>query len=153
MSKENEKNKCRRLEKISASEALQMAVTEAEGIKGYICAAMTDEYLVDCWPSAHNLIGKADKLLDLRIFNPEKEVRLFRSYVGSDFYIRIAGPDCTGTDYYDEKQFLDIDWQVSEQSFQKSNLVFATGGGAYKLPLKNPLNAVLKVLNYPPFHR
>ena len=116
-----------------------------------------DKLLVDC-----------SKLLEIRIFDADSELRLYRSMIGQDFSFRIAD-DQTLRDHLssqsesflqDEKahrmeqiQVLDADtanyppWKNSETDAFGSRLLRTTGGGTYNLPIRDDQNAVI-VISY-----
>ena len=59
---------------------------EADNERGYILASLTDEYIVDKWPMEYcNLKGKEDKILEIRIFNDDKELKIYRTDIGKEF--------------------------------------------------------------------
>ncbi len=96
-----------------------------------------------------------DRLLDMRIFNDSYEYRIFRSDVSGKFHVRIIDdndPEVSGgidvKDYFDDKQYLDIDTVRSQNIFKEKNRVRATGGGCYNLPLNNMKDVKVKIRNY-----
>ena len=108
------------------------------GFNGYVLAQLTDEYLVDCWPQEKDgLAGKEAKLLELRVFNPEAEYKLFRSRMGASFKARCIDDSLAEPkrDYFDQEQYLDIDTVRSEETREQGKVV-TTGGGEYRLPLR-----------------
>lgn len=113
---------------------------ETTPMKGFVLAELTDRYIVDNWPLVHTpeiLDLQKNKILEIRVFNKEREVKLFRGDIGRDFRMRILDESDKSVEYYDEEQFLDIDTKRSEKIFKDTNEVYATGGGRYYLPLKS----------------
>ena len=111
----------------------------------YFSAAFTDQYQIGIWNSTP-LNGDEDKLIELRIFNEQGEIKLIRSDIGKGFLMRVQDQDET-KEYFDVHQFLDIDTKIP---LDEAGRVTATGGGQYWLPgevacLKN---ARLLVRNY-----
>lgn len=116
---------------------------EAESAdNGNVIALFTDEVYVDDWNAKKRETVKTkiqerkDSLLELRIFDENREVKLFRSEIntGSKISIRVIDDNNSGyEDYYDENQFLDIDTTSISDSDGMWNIQ-ATGGGNYYLP-------------------
>lgn len=77
-----------------------------------------------------------EKLLELRIFDQDRELRVFRSYTGEDFKVRYLDDTTEDvSDFYDEEHYLDQD---STKTFDLGNgftRFVTTGGGAYELPV------------------
>jgi hypothetical protein len=127
---------------------------------GYVMMIFTDRFELDRYPM--KIINQScleehfnDRLLDLRIFNESSEYRIFRSGVGSDFYVRIIDDQCPEksddvdcNDYFDDEQYLDIDTVRSKKSFNEKNIVYTTRGGCYYLPLLRMEDAKVKIRNY-----
>ena len=114
--------------------------------KGYIIAALTDEYIVDIWPiDSSELISKEEKILEIRVFDDKKECKLSRSNIGKEFSSRRICDAEEKRDFYDEWQFLDID---ESMPLDEAGKVTATGGGKYKLPLKSSTNAKICIRYY-----
>lgn len=123
--------------------------------EGFLFAMLTDEIVWESWPFSS---GKRDifrkkegKLLDIRIFNKEKEVRMFRGDIGRKLQGRSVddGKDIPDRlEYFDEEQYLDIDDKRSEEVFAREKKVVATGGGCYSLPLQGFADAKVKLRNY-----
>ena len=123
--------------------------------EGFLFAMLTDEIVWERWPLSleekEAFRKKEGKLLDIRIFNEEKELRMFRGDIGRKFLGRILEDKKDSLDEaecFDEEQYLDIDAKRSESLFFKEGKVKATGGGCYHLPLKRFENAKIKVRNY-----
>ena len=98
----------------------------------FFVAQYTDKFDLGIWNE--NIIENTNKLLELRIFNKNKEWKLFRSDIGKDFSYRLQGEDDNkeeGVDYFDEVQLLDID---TSKEYKKSELMKTTAGGEYNLP-------------------
>lgn len=90
----------------------------------FYSAELTDSYSIGIWAS-HEPFDE-DRILEIRVFNEKKEVKLFREDIGDDFHLRVRTDD---GDYYDECQFLDIDTRHSD-----GNVLTTTGGGRYTVP-------------------
>lgn len=128
----------------------------ADGIeRGFIFAMLTDEILWERWPLEPDrkkfFQEKERKLLDVRVFDREREVRISRSDAGREFQGRSLNDQKETPefqDYFDEEQFLDIDDKRSEELFAREGKVQATGGGKYRLPLSDFRNAKLQIRNY-----
>ena len=124
---------------------------------GYIIAALTDEYFVGYWPDKgdnekHNY-DNADKVLEIRVFNRDRELKLTRGDISEEFLCRCiddanpsaAGYDLRYEDSYDEWQILDIDETKGKDA---KGRVTATGGGKYYLPLGKTENAQILIRYY-----
>ncbi|MBR6769764.1 MAG: hypothetical protein IKM28_00700 [Lachnospiraceae bacterium] len=125
---------------------------KTKDINGYVVASLTDEYIVDTWPMTRNrLEGKEDKLLEVRVFDTQQEVKLFRTSMGREkaFRLRhIIDDEANTKESMDEVQILDIDMKKSKVLFEQSGEVYTTGGGRYYLPLKSMENAKIKIRHY-----
>lgn len=114
--------------------------------KGWVIAALTDEYIVDEWPlNGNGLTSKEDKILEIRIFNKDEEIKLSRSDIGKGFTFRRINDLEDHRDKYDELQYLDIDEKIGKD---EHGLVTATGGGKYRLPLKSIKDAKIRIRYY-----
>ena len=89
-------------------------------------------------------------LLELRIFNCEREFRAVRTQLGKNFRWRIA--DEEGVDeelYIHETQLLDID--TKRTNFEKNSdgvtTFRATGGGEYTIPAESDCDSI-ELVNY-----
>lgn len=106
--------------------------------KGYIMAMMTDkfdlQYIEEEKFCRQDLF---DKALEIRIFNESGEIKWFRSSIEKPLQKRkkLDLSEWTIFDdsdhYWDERQYLDIDDKKCN-----SDMVTATGGGRYPLPIK-----------------
>lgn len=111
---------------------------------GFVVAALTDEYIVDVWPmNSETLDGKEDRILEVRVFNTKKEIKLFRTDVSREFVMRDSS-DIAECDTYTEEQYLDID----ETKGSRNGIVTTTGGGKYRLPFSNLKDAYIVIENY-----
>lgn len=120
----------------------------------WILAAMTDEFMVDHLTPEKSafiiekLLRSVKKVLEIRIFNAEKEFRLFRSDVGKDAFalrsIYDTGDMKDLRDHYDEIQYLDID----ETQGHTGGYVYTTGGGRYYLPFGTIHDTKVKIRYY-----
>lgn len=109
---------------------------------GNVIALFTDEIYIDDWNSGNRdtvktkIQDRKDSLLELRVFDENREVKLFRADIstGSEIGLRVIENDNSGyEDYYDENQFLDIDTTNISDSDVMWN-IYSTGGGHYYLP-------------------
>ena len=117
---------------------------------GYAIIMCTDRFIIAEYPMGE-VESELDeiwenRLLDIRVFNSEKEYRLFRGDVGRGFSERIL--DDRAGDYFDDEQYLDIDTKRSKKTFMEQKKVRATGGGFYMLPLDDYQDIKLKIRNY-----
>ena len=104
------------------------------GDNTFFVAQYTDKFDVGIWNE--DIIENTNKLLELRIFNKNKEWKLFRSDIGKDFSYRCQREDNNdkkeeGVDYFDEIQLLDIDTSRSKKA---PGVMHTTAGGSYNLP-------------------
>ena len=121
---------------------------ETKQMKGYVLAELTDRYIVDKWPLEKTpklLENHRSKVLEIRVFNKEREVKLFRGDIGREFRMRTLDEKGENVEYYDEEQFLDIDTKRSAKLFNDTYEVYATGGGRYHLPLTSMKDAKIVV--------
>ena len=117
--------------------------------QGWMIAALTDKYIVDSWPMIREIDWESEevKVLEIRIFNVDKELKLSRSDIGRDFTQRkLPNSDLTDEESYDEIQYLDIDEDKSKKC--PDGMVYTTGGGKYSLPLTNVKNAKIRIRYY-----
>lgn len=117
---------------------------------GYVVAMFTDKFEFYSFDeNTENILNEnfEKKLIDMRIFNKDKECRIFRGDIGSKFYFRDSD-DYIGNDYYDDEQYLDIDTKHSIDSFKNSGIVKAIGGGSYKLPFCDFNDIKICIRNY-----
>ena len=121
----------------SASERIQ---------RGWVIAALTDEYIVDKWPLTKDVLdGKDEKILEVRVFCDNGEMRLSRTDIGKDFSDRNIFDEEDERDHFDEVQFLDIDEKVGKT---ETGRVFTTGGGSYNLPVERITDAKIRIRYY-----
>lgn len=110
---------------------------------GYVVAALTDEYIVDTWPMVNSSFdGKEGRILEVRVFNKDKEYKLVRPDISENFYFRDSD-SLKEKDSFFEKQYLDIDTILSEKLPGKT--VVTTGGGKYYLPIESISNAKIDI--------
>lgn len=98
----------------------------------FFVAQYTDKFDIGIWNKG--IIKNVNKLLELRVFDKNKEWKLFRSDIGKDFIYRCQNEDNTkeeGVDYFDEVQLLDID---TSRSNKAPGVMYTTAGGSYNLP-------------------
>ena len=118
------------------------------GDNTFFVAQYTDKFDIGIWNE--NIIKNTNKLLELRVFDKDKEWKLFRSDIGKDFSYRLQGEDDNkeeGVYYFDEVQLLDID---TSKEYKKSELMKTTAGGKYKLPkdISDLDRAAIRVRHY-----
>lgn len=126
-------------------------ISEAKYIEGYIIASLTDEYIVDNWPMMQksSLKGKENKILEIRVFNKNEELKLIRTDISKDFMMRHKIDKNLSEDLYmDESQYLDIDTKRSVTVSEDGGYVYSTGGGKYYLPWENIENVKIKIRYY-----
>lgn len=149
---------------------------------GYYIASLTDEFLVGYWGAAADvsIFGTGEvpvqsrpsgfgtepgkdalhilendwKVLEIRVFDENRELKLVRSDIAKPFVVRCIddapfGPpksyDRNYSDFYDEWQILDIDEIKGRDA---KGRVTATGGGKYFLPLGVLSNACVRIRYY-----
>lgn len=141
------------MEKIETMEQFWLWADEIE--RGFVFAMLTDEILWERWPLESDrrklFQEKEEKLLDIRVYNREREARVSRSDIGRAFRGRSLNDEKESSewqDYFDEEQFLDIDDKCSNELFSVEGKVQATGGGRYPLPLPDFRNAKVLIRNY-----
>ena len=109
-------------------------LSAAAGMSGYMTAALTDEYIVDTFPETINTLeGKEDKIMEVRVFNENKEIRLFRPDVSGEFCMRVMDDSQGRPESFDEYQYLDIDSTVNAGGAVR----IQTGGGKFDLPVRS----------------
>lgn len=121
------------------NKVIQKLLAEAGTMTGYVIVAYTDDYIIDKWSSDMEI--NEGKLLDLRVFSEEKEVRIFRTSLGREFHFSVLKDD-EKTDKYDEVQILDIAEAQFNAETGKVDIETITAG-TYKLSaelkdMKNP---------------
>lgn len=102
------------------------------GDNTFFIAQYTDKFDIGIWNE--NTIENTNKLLELRVFDKDKEWKLFRSDIGKDFSYRLQGEvdnKGEGVDYFDEIQLLDID---TKRPSKDSRKMCTMAGGEYNLP-------------------
>ncbi len=104
-----------------------------ENMKGFAVIAMTDCFTIDQWPCNFENKYNENKLLELRVFNQDREVKLSRGDLGSRFHLRVRDDQSdTKTDYYDELQILDyIPLKDTDSDYVRVQTI---SGGKYNLP-------------------
>lgn len=118
------------------------------GDNTFFVAQYTDKFDIGIWNK--NVIENTNKLLELRVFDKDKEWKLFRSDIGKDFSYRFQGEEDNkgeGVDYFDEIQLLDIDITISSKD---SREMCTTAGGKYNLPkdISDLDRAAIRVRHY-----
>lgn len=94
-----------------------------------------------------NLKNAEEKLLDIRVFDQKKEIRICRDYAGNTFSEKIELDDEEMQEYdtYEDEQYLDkakVFWEAGK------TWIRATGGGSYPFPTDEKSNSKVKLKNY-----
>ena len=125
----------------------ELLAKEAAEMCGFIVAALTDEYIVDKWPMMNSTIeDKFDKALEIRVFDDNKEIKLFRPDIGQDLKLRVIDDNdlSPGVESFVQEQYLDINSAVSKKNSSTGKLgmttVQTTGGGSFFLPIDTERN-------------
>ena len=118
------------------------------GDNTFFVAQYTDKFDIGIWNK--NVIENTNRLLELRVFDKDKEWKLFRSDIGKDFSYRFQGEEDNkgeGLDYFDEVQLLDIDITKSSKG---KKMMCTTAGGKYNLPkdISDLDRAAIRVRHY-----
>lgn len=122
---------------------LNIHLDDSDGIDYDYIAILSDK--IDCGTVSEGKLVSADtgnepdlnKLLELRVFNENREYRAYRDNLSElSFEERIVSDDPKKySSCYDELQYLDRDdKRITAEG--KGNELFATGGGRYFLPEK-----------------
>ena len=115
-------------ELISGLEELDEIVVKNELENSFVLGMFADNLITGYWNSVKLKLIEEDwkyELISIRIFNQYKEIKVYRK--NKNLFYRILTDN---GEFYDEKQYLDIDTKLSKDS---SNVI-ATGGGKYTLP-------------------
>lgn len=122
---------------------------------GYIFIMTTEELEIrrasdGCEAFTEEDINKLYKYgLEIRIFDKDGEMKLFRARIGRDFRLRdiLNDEEVRNNELicWREEQFLDID---DTKSKPKEGKAAAIGGGTYSLPIDNYKNAKIGIINY-----
>lgn len=137
---------------VAEDDLILLPVTRIE--QGSYVAFYTDRLKSGKW--AQEFIPQLDDLphlLEIRIFNEKKELKIIRSQIGETFIWRLAQEEHLSEHIREEisfveSQFLDIDDQ-KEKEFDGINTYFyATGGGRYPLPVDSSDIRKVKLINY-----
>lgn len=125
-------------------------VDKYKKMEGYVFAAFTDGLLLGIWDQNIDFITeKWDRLLELRIFNENMEVKCYRASIGREFYERIMDKnEEENYDFYEENQILDIDTLRSAELNRETGDVLTTGGGRYHLPVVMTENVSIVTRHY-----
>lgn len=115
---------------------------------GYAVVMFIDEFIVEKYPLELDDQTKLQnewnkKLLDIRVFNKDKEYRVFRGDLGSPFCYSCIEDDSEKLECFEDEQYLDIDTTKTGNGF-----VSATGGGSYKLPVYGKGDIKVYIKNY-----
>lgn len=122
-----------------------------------VMAQMSDRFIFANWDedSEALILQNEDKLIDLRIFNSNEELHVFRSDLCEDFVWRFIDdrkPISGYENYFDEAQFLDIDTERSSRSFKENHIVKTTSGGTYHLPFDSMDGTKIVIRSYCGFY-
>lgn len=155
---------------VSGMTALQNL--KKEDMSAYAMLMLTDRFLLEdlnVWgavfqdkdrmteESRGELNDILEKVLEIRLFHEDGEVRWFRSTIDKPLKRRDCLDDVNkaAKDYWDEEQYLDIDTQKTEalqNNKENTFIVHATGGGRYQLPgvvyNQNPKVTIRNYLEY-----
>lgn len=155
---------------VSGMTALQML--KKEDAPAYAMLMLTDRFLLEdlnVWgatlqdkdkmteESRGELEDILEKVLEIRLFHEDGEVRWFRSTIDKPLKRRDCLEDAnkSAMEYWDEEQYLDIDTIKTEhlrKNRERNAIVQATGGGKYQLPGvaydKNPKVTIRNYLAY-----
>ncbi len=135
--------------------SLQEFLEKVVEMKGYVLGCLTDRLIVDSWPMKHFALEEINEknLLELRVFNKNKEWKLIRSDVSKAFSARLIDDSKSDSnkEWYDEVQRLDIDSTRTQNDPESGYTVWTTGGGQYHLPLEaseDGKNGVIRIRYY-----
>ena len=89
------------------------------GITGFISYIATDDCWIKRWPLTNSFDWEAvlDKIIEIRIFNENEELKIYRNTVDRKFYLRhICDKKCTDKsiayvyydEYFDESQYINL---------------------------------------------
>lgn len=85
-------------------------------------------------------ITDTDHLLELRVFDKDKELKIMRPTIADEFFYRIIDDTKNFDDnYIEEEHYLDIDTKKS-----KGMDYVTTGGGRYTLPIENAERVLIR---------
>lgn len=104
--------------------------------EGYYVAALTDEYIVGCWPVHKDKLNDKDsRILEIRVFNRDGEHKWSRQTVGGEFTYRYLSDD---NDVYEEPitgyQLFDIK-KIDGKYPKTPGVVSTANGGSYYMPI------------------
>ena len=117
--------------------------------EGYVLAQLTDELIFDCWPQKEDdLCKKEAKILDIRIFNREYELHIFRGDVSKDHFEVRQIDEASGKpeDSFDRFYYIDYDKEESDKA--GDGFGYTTGGGKYPLPVEKNQYLAFRIRNY-----
>lgn len=116
-------------------------------LEAVVVACLTDEFIVGNWKDKRNeILEKQGRLLEVRVFNKDLEIKCFRSDIGKDFKERIRKDD-GDINFFDQKQIIDIDTKRSKD-FGRNSIVVSTGGGIFELPVDDIENVSILIRHY-----
>lgn len=97
----------------------------------------------------NSLKDKEDKILEIRIFNKNEELKLIRTDISKEFVMRHkSDKNLEESLYMDESQYLDIDTKKTGVVSEGGEYVYATGGGKYYLPRNDIEDLKIKIRYY-----
>jgi len=84
----------------------ELAMIELEN--AYVVASFVDNYLVEKWidTEKEKILNNVSKILELRVFNKEKELKYMRTDISKNFYFRCS--EEWTRDTFEEVQLLDV---------------------------------------------
>lgn len=134
---------------INDAQTGEIVLSDYEGF-GFI-AMFTDRFVGGRISSDGRLTAeitcKYDNLLDLRVFNKDKELHIYRGSIGDKLKFRLACDENLDLEYFfDEHQLLDIDTIATK--INKNGMLVSTRGGEYRLPLSSAEDDAVVIRNY-----
>lgn len=131
------------------------SINEVEGTirrfmsDGRFLMGCTDSYNTGYWFEDAFKDIEMESMLELRVFNLDREILFFRSMLGEVVQWRVTDDSGLGKmDFFDVEQFIDINEEKSVYNEdEKMMYLITTVGGRYKLPIDKGQNAV-KIRKY-----
>ena len=125
-------------------------IEEVEGIlnkflsDGRYLMGCTDSYNTGYWSVSAFADIELASMLELRVFNSDREVLFFRSMLDEKIQWRVTDDtELEELDFFDSEQFIDINEEKSVYfADEKMMSLFTTVGGKYMLPIDQGQNAV-----------
>lgn len=89
-----------------------------------------------------------ENLLELRVFDGNQELRIFRESIGDSLRVRLTDDSSlSSADYFDETMLLNINRTIEAESVENGTMFSSVSGGKYVLPADADCD-VVKVRNY-----